>query len=94
TKSPIIPMFIKRLPIDKSRGIFDKHRERHVIVIEPPINLVEDENDQQMALETNVGRLTKVIESTVRQNPHEWGGWMHERWKTKYSPPSEKLQVN
>ena len=31
----------------------------------------------------NVAKLTKIIEEQVRCFPHEWGGWIHKRWKSR-----------
>jgi lauroyl/myristoyl acyltransferase len=27
--------------------------------------------------------LTGIIEKYIRQYPYEWGGWMHNRWKSR-----------
>ena len=31
----------------------------------------------------NVETITKIIEHYICQYPHEWGGWMHNRWKAR-----------
>ena len=71
TGSPILPIFIQ--------GDGDDH---HKITIEPLVKLEESENNPQ-SLVNNVAMLTKIIERRIRQSPHEWGGWMHRRWKSQ-----------
>ena len=71
TGAPILPVFIMHDEAD-----------RHKLVIEPPFQLEHFDDDQQMIV-ANIARLTKLIEQHVRERPHEWGGWMHKRWKSR-----------
>ncbi|HBG60920.1 MAG TPA: hypothetical protein DDX37_03650 [Candidatus Omnitrophica bacterium] len=73
TKAPVVPMFIRR-----------DGKDSYKIIIEPEMTLEEDEDDKR-SIELNVAKATRIIERYVRQYPHEWGGWMHKRWKTEYS---------
>ena len=72
TKSPIVPMFIVR-------GKDDTYK----IIIEPPLQLDEKDNDQETIL-ANTAKITSTIERYVRKYPQEWG-WMHRRWKSRPS---------
>jgi len=78
TKASILPMFIVR-----------QNADTHKIIIEPPIDMEERNNDQENIL-ANTTKITNLIEKYIRRYPHEWG-WMHRRWKsrpyqTKYLP--------
>jgi KDO2-lipid IV(A) lauroyltransferase len=73
TKSPILPAFIIR-----------EEDGRHTIMIDPPVEL-EQSGIEENSLVTGVAKLTKIIEEYVRRYPAQWGGWMHNRWKTKFS---------
>ena len=78
TGALIVPMFIIRQKDDT-----------HKIIVEPPLNIEEREDEQEM-LVVNIAKITKIIEGYIRRYPHEWG-WMHRRWKsrpyeTKYLP--------
>lgn len=73
SKAPILPVFIRNDGIN-----------RHKIIIEPPVKL-ETPEQEELFLQFNTAKLTKIIEGYVRRYPHEWGGWMHLRWKTKMS---------
>jgi KDO2-lipid IV(A) lauroyltransferase len=73
--APILPVFIVR---DGTAG-------RHKIIIDPPVKL-EAAQDEQSGLTGNTAQLTKIIEGYIRSYPHEWGGWMHRRWKSKMVP--------
>ena len=70
TEAPILPMFIIR-----------QRDDRHKIIIEPPLELEERENEEEMIL-INTTQITNLIERYIRQYPHEWG-WMHRRWKSR-----------
>jgi len=70
TGAPILPLFIIHQKADK-----------HKIIIDPPIEL--DAAGGSQALTANVAKITKVIEGYIRKYPHEWGGWMHNRWKSR-----------
>lgn len=72
TKAPVVPMFIKR-----------DGKDTYKIIIEPEMILAEDEDDKK-AIELNVAKASKIIEKYVQEDPHEWGGWMHKRWKTEF----------
>ena len=78
TGALIVPMFIVR----------DGDSNRHKVIIEKPITLVEKETEDQ-TLSYNIGVITHLIEQYIRQYPHEWG-WMHRRWKSKPSSPDAK----
>jgi len=71
TGAPILPIFI-----------MGDGKQRHKLVIEPPITLDFYDDDQEM-IEKNIAKLTKVIEDKIRERPYEWGGWMHKRWKSR-----------
>lgn len=71
TDAPVLPMFIM------SDG-----PSRYKIVIRPPVALEQRDNDEEM-FTVNTAKLTKIIEGVIRQHPHEWGGWMHRRWKAR-----------
>lgn len=71
SKTPILPVFIIS---DGSGG--------HKIIIEPPVKF-EVSSHEESFLKRNTAQLTKIIEGYIRRYPHEWGGWMHLRWKTK-----------
>ncbi|HBR14802.1 MAG TPA: hypothetical protein DD723_04565 [Candidatus Omnitrophica bacterium] len=71
TQSPILPVFIMR-----------EGGDRHKITIDPPVPL-EKGRDEQEEILLNVAKLTQLIEARIRQHPHEWGGWMHKRWKSR-----------
>lgn len=73
TRSPILPIFIQ------SNGDL-KYR----ISIHPQVPLNEEGSDEDI-LTKNIAVLTQIIETHIRYNPSEWGGWMHKRWKTKPS---------
>jgi Kdo2-lipid IVA lauroyltransferase/acyltransferase len=71
TDSPILPMFI-----------LGKGGLEHKIIIDPPIELEQGEESQAFLIR-NVAKISKIIEKYVRLYPHEWGGWMHKRWKSR-----------
>ena len=56
----------------------EKHN-KHVGMIEGPIELVRTGNDEQDII-VNTALLTKKIEACIRNNPAEWV-WMHRRWR-------------
>ena len=70
TNAALIPCFILRQPGD-----------RHKIVFEPALKLIEGKNPQD-TIAVNIQRLTDIIESYIRKYPAEWG-WIHRRWKSK-----------
>jgi len=72
TGAPILPMFIVR-----------QEGDRHKIVIEPPVD-IEEKEDEEETLRHNITKITGLIEQYVRKYPHEWG-WMHRRWKSRPS---------
>jgi len=71
SESPIIPMFL----VDQGNG-------KQKIIIEPPVEMLKDKT--KVSLVKNISRLTQVIERYIRKYPDQWGGWMHQRWKTRY----------
>jgi len=68
---PILPIFIVRDEIDQYK-----------IIIDLPVMLEADPCNHS-ELVSNTAKLTKIIEGYIRLYPHEWGGWMHRRWKSK-----------
>jgi len=78
TKAPILPIFMRH-----------GQKDQHLLVIEPPVILEQFEDEEKM-MKVNIGKMSKIIESYIRQYPHEWGGWMHKRWK---SIPVEQQRV-
>ncbi|MBZ0166830.1 MAG: lysophospholipid acyltransferase family protein [Candidatus Omnitrophica bacterium] len=81
TKAPILPIFC----------LGDDGEMRHKIILEPEL-LLESGTDEQDTIERNVARITKVIENYVSRYPHEWGGWIHKRWKSK--PAAEQRIID
>jgi KDO2-lipid IV(A) lauroyltransferase len=72
TKAALVPCFILRQKDD-----------RHKIVFEPALDLIEGKNSEETIL-INIQRLTDIIESYIRKYPAEWG-WIHRRWKSQPS---------
>ncbi len=68
TGAPILPMFIIR---DASN--------HHKLIIKPPFKLINTENKEEDILQ-NTAKLTKLIESYIKQYPSQWW-WFHRRWK-------------
>jgi len=71
TNASILPIFIQH-----------KQADYHKLVIGQPLKLMAGEDDEQTML-VNIAAITKIIEDQIRQHPHAWGGWMHNRWKSK-----------
>jgi KDO2-lipid IV(A) lauroyltransferase len=69
SQSPVLPMFMRRLPNNK-----------HQFTILPPIEW-KATGDVEKDLLENTKEYTKAIESAIREDPEQWV-WMHERWKT------------
>jgi KDO2-lipid IV(A) lauroyltransferase len=69
SKSPVVPMFMRRLPNDK-----------HQFTILPAITWINTGDVEKDLLE-NTKEYTRVIEIAIRNDPEQWV-WMHERWKT------------
>ena len=72
TGASILPVFTMR----------DEGYNCHKIIIEKPMEF-ESSEDDKVNIVANVAKLTKIIERYVRLFPHEWGGWMHKRWKSR-----------
>ena len=70
TGAVIVPMFILR-----------QEGDQHKIVIEPPI-AVEEQRDEEQAITVTMTKITNLIEQYIRRYPHEWA-WMHRRWKSR-----------
>lgn len=68
TGAPLIPMFILRDPFD-----------HHTLIIKEPLSLQRTDNREEDILH-NTARLTKLIESYIREYPSQWW-WFHRRWK-------------
>lgn len=76
--SPVVPMFMKRLP-----------NNRHQFTIYPALETIRTGNDDHDLVE-NTKLYTQVIENIIRETPDQWV-WMHERWKT--TPEIEKAHL-
>jgi KDO2-lipid IV(A) lauroyltransferase len=72
TGAPIIPMFIIRNP------------DFLQITIYPPFKL-NITGDPQQDITSNIARLTKIIEATIREYPEQWW-WIHRRFKRARDP--------
>ena len=68
TGAPIVPMFIVR-----------NSDNTHRIIIHPPFEL-EVTGDMEKDTTTNIAKLTKIIETTIRQYPEQWW-WALRRFK-------------
>ena len=68
TKASILPAFILR-----------EDGNRHRIIIEPPFDL-ELTGDKDKDIFTNLARLSKIVESYIREYPDQWW-WIHQRWR-------------
>jgi KDO2-lipid IV(A) lauroyltransferase len=68
TGAPIVPMFIIRKP-----------NNLHHIIIHPPAKL-DVSGDMEKDITTNIARLTKIIEATIREYPEQWW-WPLRRFK-------------
>ena len=73
TGASILPVFMMR-----------EEEEKYKLVFEPPF-AIEEEASEEATIQKNIESLTKIIERYVRTYPHEWGGWMHKRWKSRTS---------
>ncbi|MBF0385283.1 MAG: hypothetical protein HQL27_05370 [Candidatus Omnitrophica bacterium] len=71
TDAPIIPMFI-----------FRESDTKHKIIIDKPLEFERNSNSTEEII-IIIQRITAIIEKYIRNAPHEWGGWMHKRWKTR-----------
>jgi len=74
TRTPIVPIFIRR----EGPG-------RHRVVAEPHVPMPDPANDLEGAVVELTARCTAVIERVVRQTPEQWL-WAHDRWRTR--PPT------
>lgn len=81
TKAPILPIFCLQ----------DEGELSFKIIIEPEL-VLEQGSDEQDTIHKNVSMITEVIERYVRRYPHEWGGWIHKRWKSK--PVEEQIIID
>jgi KDO2-lipid IV(A) lauroyltransferase len=68
TGAPILPMFIIRNP-----------DSLHKLIIHPPFQLSITGNMEQ-DITSNIARLTKIVEATIREYPEQWW-WIHRRFK-------------
>jgi len=74
TGAPVLPVFILR-----------KGRQNYCIQIQKPVTF-QFNGGGHMELVNNVAKLTKIIEDFIERYPNQWGGWLHNRWKTKPNP--------
>lgn len=72
TGAPIIPMFIIRNP------------DFLQITIHPPFKL-NTTGDTLQDITSNIARLTKIVEATIREYPEQWW-WIHRRFKRARDP--------
>lgn len=68
TEAPLIPMFIIRETLG-----------HHKLIIKTPF-VLHRTDDKEKDILHNTARLTKLIESYIRENPSQWW-WFHRRWK-------------
>lgn len=68
TGAPLIPLFTIRDAPD-----------HHKLIINPPL-VLEDTGDKDRDIFNATARITKLIESYIRQYPAQWW-WFHRRWK-------------
>lgn len=68
TGAPLIPMFMIRETLD-----------HHKLIIKAPFVLYRTDDKEKDILH-NTARLTKLIESYIREYPSQWW-WFHRRWK-------------
>lgn len=66
--APIVPMFAVR-----------EDKGKHTILIDRPIEL-EQSGDSDRDVFLNLTKMSKIIESYVRQYPDQWW-WVHQRWR-------------
>ena len=79
TKSPIVPVFIKRLDNNK-----------HQITFYPPIHVGKSEKDEETYKISQ--KLYGIIEKFIKDNPDEWL-WIYRRWN-KLSPEGLEIANN
>lgn len=79
TKSPIVPVFIKRLDNNK-----------HQITFYPPIHVGKSEKDEEIYKISQ--KLYGIIEKFIKDNPDEWL-WIYRRWN-KLSPEGLEIANN
>jgi KDO2-lipid IV(A) lauroyltransferase len=72
TGAPILPMFIIRNP------------DFLQITIHPPFKL-DTTGDTLQDITSNIARLTKIVEATIREYPEQWW-WIHRRFKRAKDP--------
>jgi KDO2-lipid IV(A) lauroyltransferase len=73
---PVLPVFVHRQPDGR----------HHVVRMQPALDIEPPGADPEAALGRNVARMTRVIESTIREAPEQWL-WPHRRWRTRPLPP-------
>jgi Kdo2-lipid IVA lauroyltransferase/acyltransferase len=74
TDAVLLPCFIVR-----------KKDDTHQIIFESPLELVKGDDSREV-IQSNIQRLTDVIESYIRRYPDQWG-WIHRRWKSAPGQP-------
>ncbi|MHB8482364.1 MAG: lysophospholipid acyltransferase family protein [Nitrospiria bacterium] len=70
TKTPMIPIFMVRLP-----------NGTHRVIVKPELPLIHTGN-LKSDVRQNTAQITRAIEEMVKQYPEQWL-WMHRRWKTQ-----------
>ncbi len=68
TGAPILPMFMIRNP-----------DSLHKLIVHPPFQL-SITGDVEQDITSNIARLTKVVETAIREYPEQWW-WIHRRFK-------------
>jgi KDO2-lipid IV(A) lauroyltransferase len=83
SSSFVIPMLAMRTgcPVMPVYMDYDPERDRHIIVIKPPLRLVST-GDRKYDLLENTKICMKEIEEMIRERPGLWL-WMHRRWKER-----------
>ncbi len=71
TKAVILPIFITSETVN-----------RHVIKIEPPVELNFSGN-HETDIRNNLQKIINVIEGYIRRYPGQWFNWVHKRWEVK-----------
>lgn len=76
-QAPMVPMFVVRQEDDTYR-----------IIVKKPY-FIEEKEDDAATIWHNTQEVTRIIEETIREYPHEWA-WIHKRWKTKQEVAGQK----
>jgi len=72
---PVLPVFCYR----------EGDGSRHVVRVEPALDLEPAGRDGRGAVQRNVARMNLAIEAAIRRAPDHWT-WIHRRWRTRPLP--------